>query len=199
MDTPYITTRKVKYPDFVNQNQITCQGANGYRFLLSIPFNGIFPKDQLAVIMKNPSSASEATCDQTISKVCNTAYYNGYSGVVILNLFPFRATEAPQVQRFYANKYYQPIMKANLKIIQKTCFNRDVVFAWGKDSIKGRRQYPKNYDHAIMAITSTVVSNTYYAVRCRCKNRGCSSSRHHLIRYPLHGLAWSNNAALHRY
>ena len=199
MCTPYITTRKVKYPYFVNQNKIVCRGANGYRFLLYIPFSGSFQKNELVVIMKNPSSASITTCDQTISKVCNTAHYNGYSGVIILNLFPYRATNATQVQQFYANKYYQSIMNRNLRIIQKTCFDKDVVFALGKDSIKGRRQYPTHYDNAISNITSTVISRTYYAVRCTCNNQICSSPQHPPIRYPLHGLAWSNQSTLYPY
>ena len=199
MCTPYITPKHINYPWFVNQSNIISKGSNGFRFLLSIPFSGSFQKKELVVIMKNPSSANSTTCDQTISKVCNTAHNNGYSGVIILNLFPYRATVATQVQQFYACNNYQAIMNVNRKIIQKTCNGRDVVFAWGKDSVKGRRLYPNYYDNAVVAITSTIISNTYYAVRCTCKNKSCSSPQHHLIRYPLHGLAWSNNSALYKY
>ena len=199
MCNPYITSRNIKYPCFVKQSEIACQGSNGYRFLLTIPFSGTFQKNELVVIMKNPSSASATTCDQTISKVCHTAYNNGYSGVIILNLFPYRATKAINVKQFYKSCHYQSIMKVNLKIIKEVCATRDVVFAWGKDSIKGRRKYPNFYDDAICAVTSTITSNTYYAVRCTCKHKCCSSPNHHLIRYPLHGLAWSNNSTLYPY
>lgn len=106
---------------------------------------------------------------------CNTAYNNGYSVVIILNLFTYRATVATQVQQFYACNNYQAIMNVNQKIIQKNCNGRDVVFAWGKDSVKGRRQYPNYYDNAVVAITSTIISNTYYAVRCTCKNKSSLS------------------------
>ena len=199
MCNPYITSSTIKYPCFVKQSGITCQGSNGYRFLLTIPFNGFFQKNEMVVIMKNPSSASITTCDRTISKVCHTAYNNGYSGVIILNLFPYRATIATDVQFFYCKDNYHRIMEINLKIIKKVCTARDVVFAWGKDSVKGRRIFPDYYDKAVQAVTSTITSNTYYAMRCTCKYKHCSSQNHPSIRYPLHGLAWSNNSTLYSY
>ena len=199
MCNPYITSRVIKYPSFVNQSTIHCQGSSGFRFKLEIDFVGKYTKDKLVVIMKNPSSASAYTCDNTISKVCNTAYYNGYSGVIIMNLFPIRATYARQIQSFYAHNNYHSIMSANLSLIQKISTGRDVVFAWGTDTIGGKRNYPNYYDNAIRNITSTIVNNTYYANRCKCKNSSCTTPSHSQIRYPLHGLAWCNHSTLIAY
>ena len=195
----YITSRAVKYPNFVNQSTIHCQGSNGFRFKLEIDFVGKYPNGKLVVIMKNPSSASAYTCDNTISKVCNTAHYNGYSGVIIMNLFPIRATYAKQIQNFYAHINYHAIMNANLSLIQKTSIGKDVVFAWGTDTIGGKRAYPNYYDNAIIDITSTIVTNTYYANRCKCKNNSCMAPTHSQVRYPLHGLAWCNQSTLIAY
>lgn len=193
-----VTTTKIKYPAFVNQSQIKQQGSNGYRFLLKIPFNGSFTKSELVVILKNPSAANTINCDRTISKVCNTAHYNGYSGVIILNLFPFRATNATHVQTFYALSNYNSIMNVNLRIIQKTCLSHDVVFAWGTDTIKGTGVFSNYYNNAIQNITSTITTRTFYALRCNC-NKICSAPHHSLIRYPLHGLRWCNRSSLYKY
>lgn len=193
---PYV----IKYPSFVNTNNIKSNGANGYRFLLSIPFNNVsINKKELIVILKNPSSANLLFCDTTILRVCNVAHNNGYSGVIILNLFPYRATYAKDVQNFYANPNYNQIMNVNLNIIITTCLNKDVVFAWGTDTIGGRKQYPNYYDSAIHSITSNITSNTYYVKRCSCKNKSCTNPVHNLIRYPLHGLRWENNSILNPY
>ena len=193
-----VTKTKIKYPTFVNQSQIKQQGSNGYRFLLTIPFSGSFSKSELVVILKNPSAANTTNCDRTISKVCNTAYYNGYSGVIILNLFPFRATAATQVQTFYGLPNYNSIMKVNLRIIQKTCLSHDVVFAWGTDTIKGTGRFSNYYNNAIQNITSTITTRTFYVLSCKC-NKICSAPHHSLVRYPRHGLRWRNKSALHKY
>lgn len=199
MCNTYVTTIKIKYPSFVNTHQIIQKGANGFRFVLEIPFIGSFTKDKLVVILKNPSAANTFNCDRTISKICNTAHYNGYSGVIILNLFPFRATRATQVRLFYASPNYNKIMNVNLKLIQKICISNDVVFAWGKNSIKGAGIYANYYDDAVRNITTTITTRTFYAMRCQCKNFTCVSPLHHLIRYPLHGLRWNNHSTLYPY
>ena len=87
----------------------------------------------------------------------------------------------------------------NLSLIQKISTGRDVVFAWGTDTIGGKRNYPNYYDNAIRNITSTIVNNTYYANRCKCKNSSCTTPSHSQIRYPLHGLAWCNHSTLIAY
>ena len=139
-NTPYIA-KQIRYPIFVDTSKIKYIGNNQFRYGLYIPFFQITNtstttnKGFVVIIMKNPSSASQTGCDMTISKVCNAAMYNGYNGVIIANLFPYRATHAKQVVNFYAMINYPQIMAKNLLKIQQFCSHKDVVFAWGQDSI----------------------------------------------------------------
>ncbi len=200
----YLYTGKgVSYPSFVDKFNIKSTGANGYRFSLDIPFSNLNEKENvLVVILKNPSSATKTLCDLTISKVCNVAYNNGYNKVIILNLFPIRATKANQVLVFYQNKNYHAIMKRNLQIIQQKTNHYDTVFAWGTDTIGHRKQYKGFYDTAIKDVVTSVVTRTFYVKKCVCNRYKCSKKQfvvHNFVRYPAHGLTWMNTSTLVSY
>lgn len=197
MNKPYVG-RKIKYPDFVALDGILSNETEGFRHSLYIPFNTIIKNEAVVVIMKNPSSASSLFCDNTISKVCNVAYNHGYSGVIILNLFPIKATNASQVAMLYGSRNYSSIMARNLQLIQATCQDRDVIFAWGKNSIGKNRSYPNYYNQAIINVTSTVVNRTYYVDKCHCKKPQCNK-QHPTLRFPLHGLRWKNSSKMIKY
>lgn len=198
--------RVVRYPSFVNRKGITEQGCNGYRFLLNIPFNNSRSGNSLVVILKNPSVANANNCDNTISKVCNVAHNNGYDGVIIANLFPYRSTNPRGVGVFYSNNHYQAIMARNLQIINNISQGRDVVFAWGTDTIRCHNNFPLNYDNAVNNVVtniSVLANNTFYVDRCYCAIFNCVNNQYMLphsnIRYPLHGLRWHNSSSLIMY
>jgi len=186
----------IKYPSFVDLNHIEEIGDSTYRFVLAIPFvlNSKSQKDSLIVIMKNPSSASAKSCDLTISKVCNVARHNGYSGVIVMNLFPFRATYARDVISFYGSCDYSKKMSINLDYIKQKCQGKDVVFAWGTDTIGGRRMFPDNYNNAIIAVRKTVTERIYYV-----KRQVEDTAEGYRLIYPLHALRWSNDSELFEY
>ncbi len=191
--------RQIKYPDFVDIECIVSEEEQGYRYSLTIPFHNAEIDNKLVVIMKNPSSANGTKCDMTISKVCNVAHHNGYSGVIILNLFPFRATTASQVRVFYAYPNYQQKMQENLDTIKNICATRDTVFAWGTNTIGGIRKYPNNYNNAIQNVVNAVKGQTYFVKKCRCVQYSCNAVtafNHPSIRFPLHGLQWNNDSVL---
>lgn len=199
---PYIG-RRIAYPDYVDTKHIISDECDGLRFLLSIPFGIKSTREKLVVIMKNPSSASAINCDVTVSKVCNVARKYKYAGIIVANLFPIRATNAADVVQFYATETYDAVMAENLKKIVSVCAGRDVVFAWGKDTIGGRRKYPHCYDNAIISVVNAVPDNIYYVDRCLCDCGICGQEgnerNHSVLRYPLHGLRWSNSSVLVRY
>ena len=197
MQKPYVG-RKIKYPNFVNIAKIKSNETIDLRYDLHIPFYTDNEAKELVVIMKNPSSATTNYCDTTISRVCNVAYHHGYSGVIILNLFPVRATYANQVVMFYVNRAYKSIMAYNLQLIKSTCRNRDVVFAWGTNTINRNKKYQNYYNQAIINVTSSIVNRTYYVDKCSCKSTQCSN-HHPLLRFPLHGLRWRNNSKMIKY
>lgn len=190
--------RKVRYPSFVDIKSIKSRGRLNYRFWLRIPFKNRTDSKILCVILKNPSVASNSQCDNTISRVCNVANCNGYDEVIILNLFPFRSTRAKGVVKFYNNKYFKNIMKVNLQIIKSMCKNRDVVFAWGTNTISQSKKNIAIYDNTIKYVTSNVISRTNYVKRCICSKKKCNN-KHPYIRYPLHGLRWNNNSRIIKY
>lgn len=182
--------RTVVYPYFVDKENIQVEEDDGLRYSLRIPFLDKKEKGKLVVILKNPSSATASDCDNTISKVCNVAHNNGYSEVFVLNLFPVRATYAEDVRKFYGCENYESLMNKNLDTIKQYCNGADVVFAWGTDTIKGHKEYPKNYDEAIKKVIQNVEGNIYFVKQFNCTNRDKK------VIYPLHGLRWANNSNL---
>lgn len=198
--------KTLKYPDFVDAENIKAVELQGnmfsYRYYLEIPFNKNKSNKSLVVILKNPSSANKYLCDLTIFRVCKLAYKYNYSSVIILNLFPVRATKAKQVQLFYQSNNYISIMAKNLQFIKNCCENKDVIFAWGKNSIGALRTFPNHYNAAISSVTLSVTQNTYYVDSCTCNTLRCNTNTnnvHSAVRYPLHGLRWSNNSIMIKY
>lgn len=200
--------KTISYPAFVDIGGITesTNLQNTFRYTLTIPFKGAVNTENLVVIMKNPSSASSLACDMTILKVCNVAHNSGYGGVTVANLFPIRATNAVELQLFYASADYGRIMADNLENIKVLCTGKDVVFAWGSDSIGGRKQFPQNYDNAIKntdEAVKTVCRAAYFAGSCKCKGNVCTADNKQNcpvnICYPLHGLRWSFDSKLIKY
>lgn len=193
----------MNYPGFVIKDKIESKGSNGYRFLLSIPFQCNFSNHQtLFVILKNPSKATTQFSDLTVTKVCNVAYNNGYSQVMIFNLFPYRSTKAKGLLNFFKDQNYNSIMRINLNIILNYCIGNDTVFAWGTNTISKSKINTSYYNNAILGITKSLKVKTYYVGSCKCKNKGllpCSPPNHDLIRYPLHGQRWSYSMKLIKY
>lgn len=88
----------------------------------------------LACIGLNPSTADETTDDATIRKVIAFAKLWGYDGLVMLNLFGYRATD-PKDMKLQA----APVGDGNDAAIELETTNREVLCAWGNDgSFLGR-------------------------------------------------------------
>lgn len=190
--------RSVSYPQFVDISSIKSEEIGNYRFWLKIPFKNQKNSKILCVILKNPSKANNKTCDNTVRRVCNVSNNHGYSEVIILNLFPYRSTNPKKLLDFYSNQYFQHIMTSNLNKIIEICKNKDVVFAWGTNTISSSNKNKNIYDSAITNITSVITNNIHYVRWCTCSNQSCTS-RHQAIRYPCHGLRWKNNSSIIRY
>lgn len=203
--------RSIKYPEFVKKSKIKEVGDDTYRYSLYIPFDNTgSDRNTLAVILKNPSKASKSEADITVSKVCNVAYYNGYSAVIILNLFPIRSTDPKGVLKLYSNPSFNLIMNRNFSNIKKTCKGIDVVLAWGKDSISRHssnaaicRNIYRNVVRFSTKLASKYATDTFFVKRCRCQLQlgrctvSCTSPP--CERYPLHGQCWCNNEQLIKY
>ncbi len=156
---------------------------------MSIPF--LKPKGQkgdLFVILKNPSKATSQNADVTISKVCYVAYNNAYSNVTVYNLFPYRSTNAVDLIAFINNINYKNEMNNNLKMIAANTNNKDVIAAWGTNTISSAESIKNEYNSVIDNLISTIKpANLFYV---KSKN---------IDGYPLHGQRWSHEDDLSPY
>jgi len=95
---------------------------------------------RLVFIGLNPSTADEVDNDPTIRRCIGFAWRHGYGGVVMLNLFAFRATRPRDMKRAI-----DPVGPHNDCIIKLYIDKRhDIVAAWGQNG-----SY-KNRDKAVM-------------------------------------------------
>lgn len=176
--------REINYPDFVIDKRILPEDKNSkYRYKLEILLknNG---KDELFVILKNPSTANIENADVTVSKICNVANYNGYSKVTIFNLFPFKATDAKELLEFFTSPEYESEMKKNLNLIKAETKDKDVIIAWGGNSISDNKTIQEKYDDVIKTTLDSIHPKHIYEV---------------LNHYPLHGQCWRNDSKLYEY
>lgn len=87
----------------------------------------------LVFVMLNPSTADAEIDDPTIRRCRRFALDNGYSGIVVVNLYAYRATKPKDL--FLSE---DPIGHDNDKYIIKAANTNDVCCAWGANADKIR-------------------------------------------------------------
>ena len=103
--------------------QFSACGA--YRYRLERRWNSALPL--LAFIGLNPSTADAAVDDPTIRRCIGFAQEWGYGGIIMLNIFAFRATRPEALQRAS-----DPVGPRNRQTIATALRHIDVVVAcWG--------------------------------------------------------------------
>lgn len=98
-------------------------GDDKVRYVLGKP-----GKNNLLVIGVNPSTATPAQVDNTISKIIKISMANGYDGWIMVNLYPQRSTD-PNGMIFYPQ-----LVKNNIEQIKAVCEKfmiKKVWCAWG--------------------------------------------------------------------
>lgn len=83
-------------------------------------------KPQLAIIGLNPSTATEVDDDPTIRRCVDFAARYSYGGIIMLNLFAWRATDPRELKRTT-----DPIGRLNDEAISAIAGSCDVLCAWG--------------------------------------------------------------------
>ena len=96
-------------------------------------------KKPLVFMMLNPSTADANVDDPTIRRCRRFASDNGYSGIVVVNLFAFRATKPKDL---FAAK--DPIGPMNELYISEKTIQQDVCCAWGANAPSDRVQAVKS-------------------------------------------------------
>lgn len=87
----------------------------------------------LVFVMLNPSTADAELDDPTIRRCRRFAADNGYTGIVVVNLYAYRATKPKDL--FLADN---PIGQENDNYISTAALINDVCCAWGANADKDR-------------------------------------------------------------
>jgi hypothetical protein len=83
----------------------------------------------LVFVMLNPSTADASVDDPTIRKCVGFAKRNGYGGILVVNLFAYRATEPRDLWR--AAQEIDIVGPKNDEWILEATYGRPTVLAWG--------------------------------------------------------------------
>lgn len=92
-------------------------------------------KDVLGYCMLNPSTADENTNDPTIERCKRRAEIMGYGGIVVFNIFAYRATDPKELK-----KVEDPVGPENIfwiASISKDC--ETVICGWGRHGSLNRQ------------------------------------------------------------
>ncbi len=168
-----------RYPDFVREVELYQEGKKRYWLTLTISDN---PKEELCVILKNPSRADREVSDKTVYNVSSYVYRNrkrhadlrNVGKVTILNLIPFYQTYSDQLLKLKDGI----ADRENLRSIQKFSRNCDkVILAWGNHP-KGLYQEYEALKNEVIGILKTNKNTLYYVDRLSLSGN------------PKHGQVW---------
>ena len=99
-----------------------------HRYSLEITLSEA-PGPRLAVVLKNPSTASENRSDPTVGKVEAWARREGFASVVVVNLFAYRTPYARELAR---HPYRKIVGQENDRYIRASAKRADLLIAaWG--------------------------------------------------------------------
>ncbi|TFD12862.1 DUF1643 domain-containing protein [Cryobacterium sp. TMT1-2-2] len=112
-------------PDFWEPNP----GVPPHRFALGNVANVAVGTQPLVVIGMNPSHAKESEADRTVKRVIEASEHHGYTGWVMLNLYPERSPKPSKLSSF------DPALSAlNCAAIEQVLVHHgatEVLGAWG--------------------------------------------------------------------
>jgi hypothetical protein len=142
--------KSINYPPFVEKERIEINRYAENRYSLKIPIGK--NKENIIVIMKNPSTADEKETDRTIHRVLsyihksNNEILKDIGTVIILNLMPIYLTESKDLKNEKESNQaeWQRTEKENLEVIEKFCKKKDkVIVAWGNHPAGLKKDYDR--------------------------------------------------------
>lgn len=152
-----------------------------YRYVLEValaPAEDARPR--LAVILKNPSTASAERGDPTMGKMEAWARRRGYGTLTCVNLFALRGTHPASLNAY---PYEVAVGPANDAAIQAAAATADALVAgWGNPN----GILPAAYDRRIAEVLRLLDG-------CPLAVVGALTA----LGYPRHGLHWNGDAAPH--
>jgi len=133
MHFPYTYKNDPKYIYATSSDDI------GVRYVLGKP-----AKKNLICFGINPSTATPEKLDKTIQNVIRIAQNNGYSGWIMLNIYPKRETKSILLQQICKDFSHTDYHKKNLKVIKNIfdCISTPHVWcAWGNSITNATELY----------------------------------------------------------
>lgn len=111
------------------------------------------PLKFVAFIGLNPSTADETQNDPTVTRCINYARHWGFDGMVMLNIFGYRATDPREMK-----KHPEPIGEENNLIIIEICIIASmVVCCWGNHGAHNNRA-----DKVLQFLGNKNIKNVYH-------------------------------------
>ncbi len=149
------------------------EGYGTHRYLLEVRV-GLRSRPRLAVILKNPSTASASRSDPTVGKVEAWARRAGYGSVACVNLFALRATRPEGLN---GRPYRTVVGPENDRYILEVVRSADfAVAAWGNPNGID----PKVYGRRVNEILRLLKGRPLHIVGPLTKQG-----------HPRHGLRWN--------
>jgi hypothetical protein len=151
-----------------------------HRYLLEVKLSdcpALNPR--LAVILKNPSTASAVKSDPTIGKVEAWARRRNFASLLYVNLFAVRSTQPAPLNDW---DYAYTVGPENDYYIREAAAQADtVVLAWGNSNGID----PRRYDRRIREVLALLADYRLQVVGQPTR-----------LGYPRHGLLWNNQPEL---
>ena len=149
-----------------------------YRYVLEVALReDEAPK--LAVVIKNPSTATGERSDPTIGKVEAWARRHGYGSIICVNLFARRATDPRQLND---QPYVEIVGPENDQHILEAIEAADVIaVGWGNPNGTA----PDMYDRRVAEVLRLLANYPLHVVGPLTQGG-----------YPRHGLLWNSDCAL---
>ncbi|WP_413518354.1 DUF1643 domain-containing protein [Carnobacterium maltaromaticum] len=111
------------------------------RYQLEVKLNSDETKNELLVIMMNPSRATTKISDRTVNKVIKIACEEGYKKLIVLNSLPFYETKSQKLNKIIKSvekSVRDEVLENNFKEIKNRVFNLNgyILLATGNPKIK---------------------------------------------------------------
>jgi hypothetical protein len=152
---------------------------NNHRYILRRNWGTRPPNERAIVnfIMLNPSTADDVSDDATIRRCVGFAKrWGGFDGLVVTNLFAYRATDPTELKFLAARDAELAIGKENEEHLRReAAAAQAVVCAWGNncDAIphRNREVIRMLKPHNLLCIRHTIKGNPAHPVRERYTDR----------------------------
>ena len=120
----------MNFEEIYKEKRVTISDCGKYRYKLYREWDK--DKGKVLFIMLNPSTADNFKDDLTTIRCVNFAKKWGYGGIMIGNIYPFRAKRPKHLRKWFNKHSYGDSIVANVSHVEEMAQQADlIVCAWG--------------------------------------------------------------------